>query len=175
MMRHIGTTVLALGLALSGCGGGGEKAQDAAAVAGPTKREAGSWKTDIKLVKLDMPGLPPEMKDGMSKMMEGASGMEVCLTPEQAAKEDIAQELSKGPSSGGECTFSKKDVNGGKIDVAGKCKDQSGRELDIAMQGTVEAKKTDVTMTMTGPMPTGNGKMEMVMQVNSVHTGACKS
>ncbi|MBA4308523.1 MAG: hypothetical protein C0429_17485, partial [Sphingopyxis sp.] len=68
-------TIAAVGtlLAVTGCG----KAENAG---GAVKREAGNWKTDVKLVKFEVPGMPPEMKDGMAKMMEGASGMDQCFT-----------------------------------------------------------------------------------------------
>src|SRR3546814_3278195 len=57
-------TVAAIGaaLALSGCG----KSDDTAATsAGTVKREAGNWKTDIKLVKFEMPGVPDNVKNQM--------------------------------------------------------------------------------------------------------------
>lgn len=160
-------TIAALGVALavSGCG----KSENAG---GTVKREAGNWKTDIKLVKFEVPGMPPEMKDGMKQMMEGASGMDQCFTQEQVDKEDIAAELAKGPGNGDECTWSKKEVGGGKIDVAGTCK-ANGQTVDMAMSGTIEAKKNDVTITTKGKIPTG-GDMEMVLQMTSVHTGPCK-
>lgn len=161
-------TIAALGVALavSGCG----KSENAG---GQVKREAGNWKTDVKLVKFDVPGMPEEMKAGMKQMVEGASGMDQCFTQEQVDKEDIAAELSKGPGNGGECTWSKKDVDGGKIDVAGTCT-ANGQKVDMAMAGTMEAKKTDVTITTKGGLPNGGGNMEMVMQMTSVHTGPCK-
>lgn len=160
-------TIAALGVALavSGCG----KSENAG---GTVKREAGNWKTDIKLVKFEVPGMPEEMKSGMKQMMEGASGMDQCFTPEQVEKEDIAAELAKGPGNGGECKWSKKEVGGGKIDVAGTCT-ANGQTVDMAMTGTIEAKKNDVTITTKGKVPTG-GDMEMVMQMTSVHTGPCK-
>ncbi|MBR2173675.1 DUF3617 domain-containing protein [Sphingopyxis sp.] len=160
-------TVAAIGalIAVSGCG----KSENAAA-SGPVKREAGNWKTDVKLVKFEMPGMPPEAKDQMTKMMEGASGMDQCFTQEQVDKEDIAAELAK---SGGECKWSKKEVAGSKIDVAGTCT-QNGQTVDMAMVGTMDAKKNDVTITTKGKAPTG-GDMEMVMQMTSTHTGPCKA
>ena len=160
-------TFAALGVALAtaGC----SKTENAG---GTVKREAGNWKTDVKLVKFEVPGMPPEMKDGMAKMMEGASGMDQCFTQEQVDKEDIAAELAKGPGNGGECKWSKKDVSGGKIDVAGTCT-ANGQTVDMAMAGTMEAKKTDVTITTKGKMPTGQGEMEMVLQMTSTHTGPC--
>ena len=162
-------TVAAIGalIAVSGCG----KSENAAS--GPVKREAGNWKTDVKLVKFDVPGMPAEMKDGMAKMMEGASGMDQCFTQEQVDKEDIAAELAKGPGNGGECTWSKKNIDGGKIDIAGTCK-QNGQTVEMTMAGTMEAKKNDVTITTKGKVPTG-GDMEMVMQMTSTHTGPCKA
>ena len=161
-------TVAALGVALAVAGCGKSEKAD-----GPVKREAGNWKTDVKLVKFEVPGMPAEMKDTVAKSMEGASGMDQCFTKEQVEKEDIAAELAKGPGNGGECKWSKKDVSGGKIDVAGTCT-ANGQTVDMAMAGTMEAKKTDVTITTKGKVPTG-GDMEMVMQMTSTHTGPCKA
>ena len=166
-MRKIMTVaVLGVALAVSGCG----KSENAG---GTVKREAGNWKTDVKLVKFEVPGMPEEMKAGMKQMMEGASGLDQCFTQEQVDKEDITAELAKGPGNGGECKWSKKDVAGGKIDVAGTCT-ANGQTVEMAMNGTMEPKKTDVTVTTKGKIPTG-GDMEMIMQMTSTHTGPCKS
>ena len=166
MKKFVAIAALGVALAVAGCG----KTENSD---GPVKREAGNWKTDVKLVKFEVPGMPAEMKDGMAKMMEGASGMDQCFTQEQVDKEDVAAELAKGPGNGGECKWSKKDVAGGKIDVAGTCT-ANGQTVDMAMTGTMEAKKTDVTITTKGKVPTG-GDMEMVMQMTSTHTGPCKA
>lgn len=161
-------TVAAIGalIAVSGCG----KSETAA---GPVKREAGNWKNDVKLVKFEVPGMPPEMKDGMAKMMEGAAAMDQCLTKEQAEKEDIASELSKAQAGGGQCKWSKNDVNGGKVDIAGTCT-ANGQTINMTMAGTVEAKKSDIAVTINGKTPTGQD-MEMVIQTTSTHTGPCKA
>ncbi|HMO75675.1 MAG TPA: DUF3617 domain-containing protein [Sphingopyxis sp.] len=163
-------TIAAFGavLAISGCSKGDDKTTDS----GVVKREAGSWKTDIKLVKFEMPGIPDEMKSGMKQMMEGASGMEQCFTQEQVDKEDIAAELAKGSGSG-ECKWSKQNVAGGSIDIAGTCQ-ANGQTIDMTMAGTMASTKQDVTMTMNGAVPTG-GNMEMVMQITSTHVGPCKA
>ena len=99
--------------------------------------------------------------------------MDQCFTQEQVDKEDIAAELAKGPNGGGECTWAKKNVTGGVIDVAGTCT-ANGQTVEMAMNGTMEAKKSDVTITTKGKVPTG-GDMEMVMQMVSTHTGPCKA
>ncbi len=165
----------AFALALTACGGGGDKKEEKVAASGPVKREAGNWKTDVKLVKLDIPGVNDQVKSGMSKMMEGMSGIDSCLTQEQADKEDIAADMSKNAAQGSTCEFSKRDVSGGNVDVAGTCKTQQGQSLDMAMKGKMDAKKVDMTVTTKGPLPTGSGNMEMVMQITSTNTGACKT
>jgi Protein of unknown function (DUF3617) len=173
MKRNI-LALSVLALSLAACSGG-NKEEAKVADSGPVKREAGNWKTDVKLVKLDVPGMNEQMKQGMTKMMEGMSGMDMCLTQEQADKEDIAADMSKNAAQGAQCDFSKRDVNGGKVDVAGTCKTAQGQALEIAMNGTLEAKKVDMTVTTKGPLPAGTGNMEMVMQMTSTNTGACKT
>ncbi|MDZ3833452.1 MAG: DUF3617 domain-containing protein [Sphingopyxis sp.] len=165
MKKFVAIAAIGALVAVAGC----SKTENAG---GTTKREAGNWKTDVKLVKFEVPGMPEEMKAGMTQMMEGASGMDQCFTQEQVDKEDIAAELAKGPGNGGECTWSKKDVSGGKVDIAGTCT-ANGQTVDMAIAGTLEAKKSDVTITTKGKVPTG-GDMEMVMQMTSTHTGPCK-
>ena len=166
-MRKI-MTVAALGVALavSGCG----KSDNAG---GPVKRAAGNWKTGIELVKFDVPGMPAEIKAGMMQAMEGMGRAEKCFTQEQVDKEDIAAELAKGPGGGGECTWSKKEVGGGRIDVAGTCTGD-GQSMDMVMSGVFGAKKTDVTATIKGKDPTG-GDMEIIMRMTGEHTGPCKT
>src|SRR3546814_17910629 len=88
-------TVAAIGaaLALSGCG----KSDDTAATsAGTVKREAGNWTTDIKLVKFEMPGVPDNVKNQMSKQVAAANGTAQYLKPQHAAKDDVALAISQG-------------------------------------------------------------------------------
>lgn len=165
MKKFVAIAALGAVLAVTGCSKG-------ASSDGPVKREAGSWKTDIKLVKFEVPGMPDEMKAGMKQMMEGASGMEQCFTQEMVDKEDIAGDLAKSAGGGG-CKWSKQDVSGGKIDIAGTCQ-ANGQSIDMKMVGTQEAKKQTVNMTMNGKIPTG-GEMQMVMDVTSTHVGPCKT
>ena len=160
-------TVAAIGalVAAAGCSDKGENA------GGPVKREAGNWKTDIKLVKFEMPGVPDNVKNQMSKQLAAASGTEQCLTQEQADKEDVASALSKG--YGDACTWSKNEIGSGKIDVAGTCT-QGTQKVELALAGTLDTKKTDVLVTSKGKSPMGGGDMEMQMQVTSTNVGPCK-
>ena len=171
-MRILTLTLIATGLALSGCGekagGGGSILSD-----GPTQRQAGSWKSSVTLEKFEVPGAPPEMKAMMQKMMTAAGTQELCLSKEAAAKDDIAASLAKSQARD-DCTFTKKEVRGGRLNVAGTCKDKAGETITMAIAGSVAATKTDVNMDISGSAPTG-GTMTMVMNVKSERTGECKT
>ncbi len=167
-MRTLIVSTLALGLALGGCGGKTETT-----ASGSVKREAGSWKTEITVIKFDVPGAPPEAKTMMEGMMKMASAVEVCLTPEQASKEDMASNLAEAQSAKN-CQFSKKNVTGGTIDVEGVCQGNRGQSVNMKIAGTIESKKTDAVMSVSGKSPLGEGQMNMEMKVVSSWTGACK-
>ena len=57
-MRILTFSLLATGLALSGCGSK-ENGAGASSSGGSTQREAGSWKSSVTLEKFEMPGAPP--------------------------------------------------------------------------------------------------------------------
>ncbi|WP_428683893.1 DUF3617 domain-containing protein [Sphingopyxis sp.] len=176
MKKFVTVAVVGAALALAGCGksddaAGAKDGDTAAASSAPVKREAGNWKTEVKLVKFDMPGVPDNVKDQMSKQFAAAGATDQCVTQEQVDKEDLAGALSKG--YGDACTWTKNQIGGGKLDVAGSC-NQAGQKVELAMAGTLAAKKTDILVTTKGKAPTG-GDMEMQLQVVSTNTGPCKS
>lgn len=168
MKKFLTVATIAATLASGGCG---KSENTAASSTGTVKREAGNWKTDVKLVKFEMPGVPDKVKDQMSKQFAAASGTEQCLTQEQADKEDVAGALSKG--YGEACTWSKNQIDSGKIDVAGTCT-RGAQKVELALTGTLDTKKTDVLVTSKGKSPMGGGDMEMQMQVTSTNIGSCK-
>jgi hypothetical protein len=161
MKKLVTFAALGVALATAGC----SKTAD-----GPVKREAGKWATEVKVEKLDIEGIPPEIKAQMEQQMKTTRTFEECLTAEQAAKEDIAGDMSKASGSGG-CTWKKNSVADGKIDIAGTCNGAAGPS-ELAMTGTLAAKNTDVTITMKSKSPTG-GNMEVVMHATGKHGGAC--
>ncbi|MEI4509393.1 DUF3617 domain-containing protein [Sphingopyxis sp. CCNWLW253] len=168
MKKFLTVAALYAVLVLGGCG----KSNDTvAAPTGTVKREGGNWKTDVKLVKFEMPGVPDNVKDQMSKQFAAASGTEQCLTQEQADKEDVAGALSKGYREA--CTWSKNQIGDGKIDVAGTCT-QGAQKVELALAGTLGAMKTDVLVISKGKSPMGGGDLEMQMQVTSANIGPCK-
>jgi hypothetical protein len=159
----------ATALALTACSSGSD---EAASSAGPIKREAGSWKNTIVLQEFNVPGAPPELQSMMQNMMTAASKEEICLTPEQATKEDIAAELAKSQSAE-KCEFTKREVGGGAINVEATCKGQGGAPLKMTMTGKSAKTKTEVQMTMAGQGPTG-ADMVMTLSMGSERTGPCK-
>ncbi|MBK8629333.1 MAG: DUF3617 domain-containing protein [Sphingomonadales bacterium] len=158
-------------LALTGCNKSDEPKKAESVL---IKREPGAWKTDIKLVKLDMPGAPKEMVDVVTAAMGRLKGVETCLTAEQAAKEDIAKALAKAPDNKGECTFDKKEIGSGQLDVVMTCTDAATKEsMTISTKGTVAAKLANVRMTMVGKQ---NGMpMTLELDAANVWSGPCKS
>jgi hypothetical protein len=171
-MKTLNIVILAASAcALASCG----------ATADPNKREPGKWKTVASLENLELTGVPAgmeaqvaKMKEQMAAQIKSAGSRDECLTAEQSAKEDVSKGLTQG--TGGACTFSKETIGGGKIDVAGICK-QSGQEMNIALNGTMSSKKIDVLMTMTGK-PVGGSTvaipgMDMKMRIVSTHEGKC--
>ncbi len=156
-------------LLVSACSSGGDKS---ASSAEPVKREAGSWKNKIVLQEFNVPGAPPEIRSMMQNMMTAASKEEICLTPEQASKEDVAAELAKSQSAE-KCEFTKREVGGGAINVEATCKGQGGAPLKMTMTGQSGKTKTEVQMTMEGQGPTG-GEMVMTLSMGSERTGPCK-
>lgn len=139
--------------------------------AATSKREAGNWVNEVDLVKFDVPGMPAEMKESMTQMMASAGNNNFCLTEEEAAKSDLESLLDSSGGSAGECTWTKKEVTGAKVDVVGSCV-QGGQKADLAMEGTLESKRSDIMITTKAQLPDGN-QMEMVMRVKSKHTGPC--
>ena len=162
MRKSIIMASAAMAVALLGC-----SSEDA----GSTKREAGNWANEVEIVKLEMPGMPPEVQQSMKTMMASNGATNYCLTPEEAAKDDLDSLLADGPGNGGECKWSKKDINGKNVDVAGTCT-QNGQSAELAMKGSIEATQSDMTITTKAQAPNGQ-PMEMVMRVKSKRTGAC--
>ena len=139
----------------------------------PVKREAGNWENQVEIIKLEMPGMPPELQESMKQMIASNNITNYCLTPAEAAKDDLESLLNEGPGAEGDCTWTTKDVKGSKVNVAGTCT-QGGQKAELAMVGTMGAKESDMTITTKADAPNGQ-KMEMVMRVKAKHTGACQA
>lgn len=136
---------------------------------GSVSREAGNWKLDRKLVKFEMPGMPPEERDRMVAMMSNNPSVNRCVTQEQVDQEGPLSELLGRTAMGAaQCNWSKMAIVKGKVDIAGACtlKDQA---YDLTVTGTALAGKTDITITTDGKKPVG----KVIFTMTDERTGPC--
>lgn len=170
-MRKLIGTALVLTL-LAGCST--SQPDNSAADGGPVRREPGLWRTDLKISKIEIPGAPKETVDAMTAMGSELSGVEVCLTPEDAAKEDFGTAFAKAPGNKDECSFTKKDVAGGKLDLVMVCNLAGAKKpTTVAMTGTITPKRVDIRQTTQGEMQ--GFPLTMELQATNTLVGPCKS
>lgn len=157
-------TMMAAGIAamlLAGCSKGP-----------PPKRQPGSWAQTMELKRFE--GKDAEKaKAALGQMFAAMNSITVCVTPEMAEKEDPTAQFEKLGGGGGTCTFDRKSVAGGALDVAGTCKDASGKSAKITGTGTLGATDQNVTMTVEGFDATGAKEGLMEFQVHAVRKGEC--
>lgn len=170
---------LPMPLLLSACGGGGPTvtaenksvSEVADAVQDAVKMQPGKWKTDIKVISVDIPGMPKAQADMMAQQMaQAVSSVESCVTPEMAAKPP--SEMMGGAGSG--CVYDKFAMSGGKLDSAMTCKQPSGGELKAVTSGKFTSTAFELTgeSTMTG-MPGMAGAVKTKTNITSTRIGEC--
>jgi len=175
--RLASISIIAAGtLALAGCGdkeageagSEGESAEQATA-ASDIKPVPGRYEAKFKIVKMDMPGLPPEL-EGMFKSQLGKIETSVsCLTKEEAEKAE--ENFFKPPkASGDECTYNDFKIGGGKITADMTCMDGSAKQ-DMKMTGTYGTDGYAMNVKADGNM--GEQKMSMEMEIESSASGDC--
>lgn len=176
-MKKTLMVLLASGFLLTACGdkatkeGSGDSA--AAANTPPEKRQPGSWSQKIEIVKLEGDDVKPGDRAQMDQMFAMLSGMSVCLTPEAAAREDMAKNLSDMGSRGENCTFDKRVASGSNVEFSATCKGDGGNTMRMSAKGTSGATSQDITMSMTANKVDGSKEGEMVMRVTSERKGEC--
>lgn len=151
-------------------------AEVAAAAKDAVKLKPGKWETTVAILSIDGPGLPPGVADAMKQQAQSQK-VEVCLTPEQAAKPP--QDMLGAAKN---CTYEKFEMGGGKMSGTLVCKGTPGMpvgEMRAAMSGQFAETSYDVTSeaTMTMPAmpggPAGGGKVTTKTQVRGKRIGDC--
>jgi hypothetical protein len=172
----------ALMMLITGCSDTGSEGAAAGADGGtiaasskPIDRQPGSWSTKMEVVKMEGPDVKPGDKEQMQAMMGMMSGISVCLTPEAASQEDIAEKLEKLGSSGGECTFGKRDISGNRVMFEAQCKGENGGTVNMAADGTNSATRQDITITTNAKNADGSPAGELVLRMTGERTGECKA
>ena len=139
----------------------------------PPKREPGSWSQTMELKRFEGKDAD-KAKVALGQMFAAMNSVTVCVTPEMAAKEDPTANLEKlGSGGGGTCTFDKKSVAGGSLDIAGTCKDTAGKTAKITATGTIASGEQDITMVVEGFDPYGAKEGLMEIRVHSLRKGEC--
>jgi len=172
-------------LALAGCGG---KSDDKTGTSNATatasgivsdkdvpsiKREPGSWKTSFEMKKMDIPGMPDGVQQGINGFAKALTSHEECVTPEKAASEDYAEVISRRPDEDGDCKTTKREINGDQFDIAMFCTDEGkSGSTNVTVKGIANATKSDMVMTV---QTQEEGKpVNIEFNVKSERTGACK-
>lgn len=156
------TPALVAAMVLAGCGS-----------KEPVKREPGSWGQRIEIVRLDGKGLDASARQQMQQMQQMfdmLGKITVCVTPEQAAKEDVARNMEKLGAGGGECKVDRQTISGETVDYAATCK-QNGETVRLAMTGTSGATRQDMTIKVE---PSDQSvKQGMEMRLVAERRGEC--
>ena len=110
----------------------------------------------------------------MKSAMKASQQTTFCLSKEDADKgyRDMFRDMGKGK----ECSYSKFDVDGGRLDAQMDCQSQQQGKMTMALNGTVTTQGSDVTvaMDMSGqPAPTPT--MKMKMHLTTTRVGECKA
>jgi hypothetical protein len=129
------------------------------------KPQPGLYKTTVTMTALDIPGLPPEMKDhgaGLTRTIED------CLTAEEV---DTGYEAMMKQGQDGECTYESFALAGGKLDAVLVCQAE-GRAPRTSMSGTTTSIGADLTAT-TAMEFDGAGKGTMTATIKHQRVGEC--
>ncbi len=139
----------------------------AAAGADSVRLNPGRWETRIRMVKMDIEGMPAEAKQAMAQMMGRERTVTSCLTKEQAEKPD-AKFFGQVDEA---CTYDRFSMGGGAIDSKMTCKHE-GAQQTMTMHGTYGGDSYATSMEMQGQGPEGKG-MTMQMELTAKRTGEC--
>lgn len=179
---HRTIALIVVPLALAGCSqhkpaepaaSGGASGAAAIGGGGLPHPQPGLYRSTVKLVAMDAPGLPPGVADQMKAAMARRSeGQTYCLKPEEAERgyESRIRQLAGRPG----CAVDHFSAAGGKLDAGLTCTGTQGVKAVIGMQGAMSPTLSDVTMSVRqsgGPVP--GGSMTMTMQVRSERVGDC--
>jgi len=175
-MLYAATGVCAL--ALAGCNKNSVEAtnEKPSAVASKVAEAAGSgsvqftpgrWETEVKVVKMDMDGVPPEAKRMMEQMMGKGRTVSSCLTKEEAEKPN-GKFFGQADKN---CTYDHFTMGNGSIDSKLTCKTPQGSQV-MTMNGSFTGTTYNTTMHMQGQGPMGK-VMNMTMELAARRVGDC--
>ena len=174
-MKALSLTALAAAALLAGCSGektdadgDGKVSMAEAAKKGEVegiKPEPGLYKTTVTMTGLEIPGMPPEMKNHGAGLVNTS---EDCLTAEEA---DKGFEAMAKQGQNGDCAYENFDYKDGKIDAVLVCKAE-GRAMRTSLSGTTSTTGSELTAT-TAMEFDGAGKGTMTATIKTERVGDC--
>lgn len=176
-MRAIFLATLSAAALLAGCSGEKTDADGDGKVSIPeaaSKAEAeglkpqpGLYKTTVTMTALEIPGMPPEMKDHGAGLVRT---LEECLTAEEV---DKGFEAMVKQGQDGQCAYDSFTLAGGKLDAVLVCEAQ-GRAVRTSMSGTATSTGADLTATTALDLD-GAGKGSMTATIKHERIGECQA
>jgi hypothetical protein len=167
-------------LLLAACGGGdtvtaenasvaevAEKVKNAD-IAGESFISPGRWEMTMDIREIDIPGMPPEMKQHMQSAMGQGRSFATCVTPEEAKrpKEDFF-----AGQDAPNCRYDNFAMGNGSIDLAMTCKEEQGTRK-MLMKGSYGDDAYTMDMDMSGQGE--GGAMTMKATMTGKRVGECK-
>ena len=174
-MRTVIVLPLAV-LALAGCKSepAGPKSQEQVKqeVAQMVKPRPGLYRSTVKMVNFEVPGMPPAQAERLKGMFSGTGqNRDFCLTQAEADKgyREMTSKLAQG-----NCTYDKFEAEGGDLDAKLTCQTAKGMTAIIEMKGTMTPEGSQMHMKMDQTMAAMPGKgIKMEMDVASARVGDC--
>ena len=178
-MRH-SIVLIACALPLAACNNSPQVHEENASVGEVQKEIAkagaadsfvrpGLWESKVTLEEMNMPGMPKEVVEQMSKATGMVETNQSCLTPEEVKrpKEDFFAGDSKN------CRYDHFTMGRGKIDAVMKCSSE-GATQTMAMQGGYTPDTYNMQMSMKSEGGQGHeAGMSMKMRVDAKRVGEC--
>ncbi len=132
--------------------------------------EPGRWEGAMTMHEMDIPGIPPAVREQMKAQMGADRSFANCVTPEDV-KEQKA--LFTGDADDKSCKYDNFTLAGGRIDATLTCNRPEGR-MTMTMAGTYspQSYRMDMSSKTEGAGP--GGVLAMKMSVEARRVGACK-
>jgi hypothetical protein len=175
-MQHVTLPALALAL-LAAC------QQPPAQPQAPTQteslqRQPGSWTMLHYTMAFDATGVSGGMADmvkaGSASVGKKEFGGPLCLTAEQAGKDDLNTRLNEVIRFGPEWKVSKSTINNGMVDFAASMDDPVQGRATMTITGQLTPTTTDLLLTTDSYEPApGKGRIHTVMKQENSRVGDC--
>lgn len=146
------------------------RAKVAAAGGGDVMVKPGRWEGTYTMQDMDMPGMPPQVKEAMKKQMGTARPFVNCVTEEDVKNQKALYTGNNAKN----CKYDHFTLGGGKIDAAMACDaDGQGGKMAMVMNGTYSGDAYHMDMSAKGEGAGPMNGMTMKMSVDAKRVSAC--